>query len=362
MAERLRFGMIGCGEIAVQTSGCVLQSEHARVVHCMDPVKSVAEDLAAKHDAKASDKTEELLADDDVQAVVISTPHYLHSPLSVQAAEAGKHALTEKPIACTLAQADAMIEAASKAGVRLGVLFPARFGFGAQKARELVRAGALGKIVAVKFHAMGDKPGHYWDGGYTGRVKDDWRVTLQKSGGGFLIMNMIHNLDAMIHILDLRPRRIYAEYGTFRTPVEVEDFISFVMRFTSAGEAREDDGGIASLDGSSAAAGDESFGDRIYGERGQIAMAGGKLRVFLKEARGDLKADEWVTLSPPEGFPNPRTAAVDAFARSCISGLSGGFLCEVPVPGEEGRRSLEIVRGAYLSMKRGGPVEFPVRE
>jgi len=348
MSDRLGFGMIGCGEIAVHTSKAVLESQGCRVVHCMDTAGDLAGDLAAKHDARSTDDLETLLADDDVKAVVISTPHYLHAPLSIRAAEAGKHVLVEKPIACTLAQADEMIGAAEAAGVKLGVLLPSRLGFGPEKARELLAAGALGKVLAVKFHAMARKPDHYWHGGYTGRNKNDWRISLEKSGGGYLIMNMVHDIDTLVSIIDPRPQRIYAEYATFLTEAEVEDYLTFVMRL--------EDGAIWSLDGSSAAAGGESHGDRIYGEKGQIALGGPDCRVHLTEAHDDIKADEWVSLPQPEGRPGSRTLMVDGFADAV---RSGG---EVPVPGAEGRRSLEIIRGAYLSMKAGGPLEFPIKE
>ena len=348
MAGRLNCGLIGCGEIAVQTSKSILGLDTVRVVHCMDTVEELVGDLAEKHGARSSTRVDDLLADKELQAVIISTPHYLHAPLAVQAAEAGKHVLVEKPIACTLAQADEMIEAAEKAGVKLGVLYPRRLGFGPEKAKELVRGGALGRVVAAKIHAMSNKPEHYWHGGYSGRAKSDWRVSLEKSGGGYLVMNLIHNLDILVSILDPSPKRIYAEYGTFLTSVEVEDYISCVMRLQ--------DGTIVSLDGSSVAAGGESFGDRIYGEKGQIALTRGEFRVFLEEPWGEVKAGEWVTISKPDKPSDARALHVDLFSRAV---LSGG---EVPVSGREGRRSLEIARGAYLSMERGGPVEFPVKE
>ena len=348
MPEKFGMGMIGCGEIAVKTAGAIADSDVVRIVNCTDPVRAVAEDLAAKHDARVSDRLDDLLADDEVQAVVISTPHYLHSPLAIKAMEAGRHCLTEKPLACTLAEADLMIEAAEKAGVKLGVLLPLRFNFGAQKARELVRGGAIGDVIAFKLHSMADKPAHYWHGGYTERVTDDWRTSLEKSGGGFLIMNMVHSIDTMVSIVDPTPGRIYSEYGTFRTPVEVEDFISFVMRL--------ENGAIVSLDGSSAAVGAESFGDHVYGKKGQIALGRSGLKVHLLEPWEDIKAGEWVTLEAPPDSPNTRGTVVEGFARAVVSGG------EAPVSGREGRRSLEIVRGAYLSMKRGSPVEFPGKE
>jgi predicted dehydrogenase len=360
VSNRLRFGMIGCGEIAVQTSKSFQAAQYGQVVHCMDLRKELADDLAAKHGAKSSSRLEDILADKDVQAVVISTPHATHAPIAVAAAKAGKHVLGEKPMAATLTDADAMIAAAQKAGVKLGTLLPMRLGFLVQKARELVAGGAIGKITGYQFHSMALKPASYWHGGYTGRAKDDWRMYLASSGGGMLIMNMVHNIDSFVYAIDPQPQRIYAEYSTLSTPVEVEDYISFVMRLK--------DGALVTLDASSASPGKESFGDRIYGEKGQIsfirsnfgsfaASAGRKgLSVYLEEPWGGLKAKEWIELLPPEGASDTRRDYLDGFARAV---LDGG---EAPVPGTEGRRSLEIIRGAYLSMKRGKPVEFPVAE
>jgi predicted dehydrogenase len=348
MPEPLAFGLIGCGEIAVRTSECILRSEHCRVVHCMDVREDLAVDLAAKHDARYTTDLDALLADAQVQAVVLSTPHHLHAPLAIRAAEAGRHVLVEKPIACTLTEADEMIAAAERAAVKLGVLLPQRFGFPPVEARRLVRGGAIGPIVAAKIHTMASKPASYWHGGFTGRAQSDWRVNRQTAGGGFLIMNLIHNLDTLIAILDPTPERIYAEYGTLNSPVEVEDFISFVMRI--------DGGALVSLDGSSAAVGRESFGDRIYGRGGQIAMTRRQLRVFLEQPFDQLEAGRWIELDPPADFPDARATLVDGFARAVLAGD------EPPVSGAEGRRCLEIVRGAYLSMQRGRPVEFPVQE
>ena len=362
MSDKFRFGMIGCGEISVQTSKAVLASQRCRIVHCMDVRKDLAADLAARHGARSTDRLEDLLADPDVQGVILACPHAAHAPAAIEAAKAGKHVLGEKPMACTLAEADAMIAAAQRARVQLGLLFPMRYGFAVRKARELVAAGAIGRVTACQFHAMAYKEPSYWEGGYTGRCKSDWRKRLASSGGGILIMNLVHNLDAFVHILDPRPRRIYAEYSTLATKpaIEVEDYISFVMRLEG--------GAVVSLDASSAAPGQESYGDRIYGENGQIAfirtafgthtVAAGRpgLGLYLQKPWEGLAGEKWHDFPPPEGYPNARMASLDAFAEAVQAGR------EVPVPGPQGRRSLEIIRGAYLSMQRGRPVEFPVRE
>jgi len=348
MSDRLNLAFLGCGEIAVHTSSAAADSAHARIVHCMDLRKELADDIAARHDAKSTDQLDVVLADGNVQAVVISTPHFEHAPLSIAATRAGKHVLVEKPMACTLDQADAMISAAQDAGVKLAVLLPQRLSFGYAKAGDLVAAGAIGQVVAYKIHDLGDKPPSYWHGGFTGRVKDDWRMSLAASGGGFLIMNEIHNLDSFVSIVDPRPQRIYAEYGTFRTPVEVEDFLSLVLRLEG--------GAVVSLDGSSAAVGCEKLGDRVYGTKGQLAPDSQTCRVHPSEPWEDIPAGQWVELTAAADYPDPRMAYLDAFCRAVMDDSDS------PVPGTEGRRSLEIVRGAYLSMQRGQVVAFSVKE
>ncbi len=348
MTAHVNFGMIGCGEIALQTSKAILNTQIARVVHCMDPRQELAADLASRHGARYTTRVEDLLADKDVQAVILSVPHWLHAPLAVQAARAGKHVICEKPIACTLTQADEMIAAADAAGVKLGVLLPQRLGYAWTNARQLVAAGAIGEVHAVKLHFMANKPEHYWHGGFTGRIRDDWRGSREKSGGGVMVMNLVHDIDSMISVLDLRPKRIYAEYATLATNCEVEDFICAVVVL--------EDGAIFSMDASSAAVGGESLGDRLYGSKGQLAIGWSDLRVYLAEPHNDIKAREWTRFDSPANWPEARQATVDAFARAV---LGEG---EVTVCGRTARRSLEIIRGAYLSMQRGRPQEFPIRE
>lgn len=316
----------------------------------MDPVEKLAADLAARHSgASFTTRFEEVLENPRVQAVIISTPHYLHMSQTIAAARAGKHVLVEKPIACSLDEADAMIAACREADVTLGVLYPVRFGFPVQTARRLVRGGAIGKVNAIQFHFMYEKAQCYWTGGYTGRVTTDWRMSREKSGGGVTLINLSHDLDAMIHILDMRPLRIQAEFDTLRTPgVDVEDFMSFIMRLQ--------DGAIVSLNASSAAPGSLMFGTQIYGDKGVIHLTKPGLRVFVREPFEDLKVDEFTEIATPPDEVDARRLLVDGFARAVADGTPA------PVSGEEARRALEIVRGAYLAGQRHAAVSFPVQD
>ena len=142
----LRIGMIGCGEIAVQNAKAVHEAPNATIAAVADVNEAVAQDLAGRYNAPYHTATEELLARDDVDAVVISVPHFLHAPLAIQAAQAGKHVIVEKPMATTLAEAEQMLAAANAAGVQLATLYCQRYLPYVQRAKSLIDQGALGRV------------------------------------------------------------------------------------------------------------------------------------------------------------------------------------------------------------------------
>lgn len=341
----VRFGLIGCGEIAVR-SGAAIASipDVAKITAVQDINEAMAKDAGEKFGAPHMTDTEALLARDDVDAVVVSTPHFLHEPLTVQAAKAGKHVACEKPIACTVEQADRMIAACKEAKVLLSVNYILRYGNIITKARELVQAGALGKILRYQCHVMADKPASYWSGGWTGRVKTDWRQSKEKSGGGVLIMNAIHDLDRVMWIAGLKPLRAYAEYDTHDTPVEVEDNLSAVIRFEG--------GAIGSVDAMSIARGREPFGNRLYGTEGQLVVDN-PIRVFTtKDGIPGVKKDAWTEIPlEKKRADDTRDAYFADFAAAIRDGKPA------PISGEAARVSLALCEAIYESAKRKAPAD-----
>ena len=340
----LKVGMIGCGEIAVANARSINSAKNACIAMAMDVVEEVAKDLGEKYDAPYTTDAKELLANPEIDAVIISTPHYLHAPLAIQSAEAGKHVMVEKPIAINLKQADDMIAACEKADELLSVCFVSRYGASTIKIKELIEQGVIGKIIGIKISGMSNKPEHYWHGGYSGRVKTDWRQQLDKSGGGYLIMNLVHNIDRLRYITGLEAVRVYSEYDTFVTPVEVEDMLSVVIRYNN--------GAIGSIDGSSCAAGGESFGDRIYGTDGQI-VCGNTIRVYTEKSVADLNANEWNQIKLEEARDS-RVQFIEEFAGAVLEGK------QPPITGQDGRATLEIIFAAYESGRRKSVVELPM--
>ena len=165
MASELRIGIIGCGEIAMETCQGIAAAPNASVAMLMDPRPELLADLSEMFSAPATTNVDDVLANPDVDAVYIATPHNRHAPIGIRAAAAGKHILVEKPIATTLADADALIAACEEHGVTLGVAYLAPVDGGMAAARDLVRGGALGEVIAVRITVHADKPDSYWTGG-----------------------------------------------------------------------------------------------------------------------------------------------------------------------------------------------------
>jgi predicted dehydrogenase len=346
---RLRIGMIGCGEIAVRMAAAIASSQHAQHVMVMDTQAALAQDLGGQYGVPWTDRFDDLLANPEVDAVYIAVPHHLHAPLTIQAAAAGKHILVEKPIAITLADAEAMIAAARASGVWLSVNFHAQVDPLCQAARDLVAQGAIGQVVGTRIVFRGDKPASYWTSGYSGRVATDWRVKKATAGGGVMIMNAIHDLNTMRFITGLEAVRIYAEYSTFDTPVEVEDFIAVIYRY--------DDGAIGTIEAGSAIRGRDPLHDvdRIYGTAGQILL-GERLQIYTTVATAGLATNQWQELPvAPMTAEEQQTAMADGFAAPIVSGHAP------TVAAEDGLAVLAIVLAAYQSGVEGRPITLAGR-
>jgi predicted dehydrogenase len=276
-----------------------------------------------------------------VEAVIVSTPHHLHVPIGLEAAKRGKHVLMEKPIATCTRDARKLIAACKRRRLKLGVLYPFRFTGSAIKAAELIRKGVLGRVTGFSVICMRTKAASYWRGGYSGRVSTTWRRGRETSGGGFLIMNFSHDIDMVHSLLKLEPRTVYAQYDTFNTRVEVEDYISVVVRYRN--------GVIGTFLGSTVSPGTFMPPDQIYGTKGTIAL-GDPVKVFTEKKVRGLKTGEWNEISTPK--TDSRTKVIEEFARA-VRGEG-----RLTVTGESALSSLKVVEGAYTSQDLGRPVTF----
>jgi UDP-N-acetyl-2-amino-2-deoxyglucuronate dehydrogenase len=348
MADQLRFGFVGAGEIAAQTAEAVAKAAHARLVAVFDTDRELANDLAARHGASADESVDDLVERRDVDAVYIAVPHFLHATMAQKAARAGKHVLLEKPTGTTPEEAERSLQAARLAGVTFSVPFIYRYTPAWRRAREIVADGALGRLQALRVVYTARKPDSYWQGGYTGRSRSDWRTRLLQSGGGVLIMNCIHEIDAMRWVTGLEAERVYAEYGTFATPVEVEDRIAALVLYEGGVIGTIEAG--SHVPGGAGPAG--NGGHRITGVDGQLVIDGRRLWVYAEKGvpAADVAPGQWVELALPEA--DPRALCIEDYARALLAGDPP------PVPEDAALHAMRIVGAAYRSRDAGRAVRI----
>lgn len=341
---RLRFGFVGAGEIAVASAAAVRETSNAAIVAVFDVRADLSEDLAAQSGGRAVASLEVMLAAADVDAVYICLPHFLHRVTAIRAVMAGKHVFIEKPMGVSPADAEAIVEACRRHGVACGVPFVVREAPAYRAARDVVGSGAIGEITGFRICYRADKPASYWSGGWSGRATGDWRMSWSKAGGGVLLMNTIHDLDAVLWITGLEVERVQAAIATTGSPGEVEDTGLAIL--TCAGGALGSIEALAALPGSEGPS--TRWVNRVYGTQGQVLLPSPWSEDGF--ALFTVRSGDWTEVEP-ERRGDARTRAFEAFARAVLAGA------EPPVGGAEGVRASRLVHAMYEAARRATAVE-----
>jgi predicted dehydrogenase len=341
--EPLRIGVVGAGAIAQRNARDSASSGAAKIVGVFDVNHKVARDMARALSAPFFPSFEGLLADPNVEAVLVSTPHHLHRAQCVQAAEVGKHVMMEKPIANNLEEADAMLDACRKNGVALTVNYSFRYLPKIQKAKSLVDEKALGTITGVQMLLHQYKDPGYWTGARS-NSPDDWRGSKEKSGGGFLIMTACHAFDYLYYITGLKAKRIYSEYGTLGSPAEVEDIASITCRF--------DNGAIGNFCASSIMRGFGQDEARIIGTNGTLVIDEGGLSFYSTRPVDNKRPGKVYRITK-----FPEVSWTGEWAKNFVKAVRDGGTPDIS--GREGWENLAFITTAYRSLEEGKVLEVP---
>jgi predicted dehydrogenase len=308
-----------------------------------------------------------LVHDPAVDAVIVTTPPFLHHPVTVAALRAGKHVLCEKPLAVSLREADEMLSAARAAGRVLSTVSQGRFAEEQRRMHALVHAGALGRVFFGKADGQWYRPPSYYELW--------WRGTWAREGGGAATGQGIHILDQTLWILGKRPVQVIGKIGTFVHPVpRAKAEGSVPIEDTALAMVTFEDGGLLEF----CAAVSQQL------ERSQIELAG---------ERGAVQAFPWALYSVdaatsaelarfveqdvpplPEAW-RPTKPEVDPYRNPGPNALppvwsmipqAGDFLDAIQtgrsaLTGDaEGRRALEVLTALYRSAILGRPTDLPL--
>ena len=217
---KVKFGIIGCGAIAANSfAPSLLASEEAELVAVCRRDREKAQAFAKEFGGCAHYGTaEELLDDENVEAVVVATPTDSHCEYVLLAAERGRSVLCEKPMARDAAECRRMIEACRDAGVKLGVAYRRRLFPQVLKAKELVAEGRIGRVVCVRTHYSG----------WTSVGPDEWRV--DPGIGGAMMEMAVHRLEVLLNFA-AAPVEVSALVETVHHEWPVDDTDAILLKF-----------------------------------------------------------------------------------------------------------------------------------
>jgi predicted dehydrogenase len=217
----IRAALVGIGWWGRNLLGAAHASERLRFVHGVTLEPDGVRELAAAHGLRLSTSLDAALADPEVQAVVLATPHSLHREQIERAAAAGKPVLCEKPLALTRADALRAVGACERAGVVLGVGQNKRYWPSMQALDALVRSGELGRVMHVEAHYSNENSGLHFSA---------WRELPSESPAGGLTGTGIHLLDAFARSIGAAVR-VDARTSVFRSGPDPRDTLSVALEF-----------------------------------------------------------------------------------------------------------------------------------
>ena len=352
--QPVRFGIIGVGNMGKSHINMHIKGEHKELrITAIADIN--AERLAAAAELLPGVKTygtaEALIDSGEVDAVIIATPHYDHSPIAQYAFAKGVHVLTEKPAGVYAKQVREMNEAAAKTDLVFGIMYNQRTNCVYRKMRELVQSGEFGEIRRVSWIITDwyRTQAYYNSGG--------WRATWAGEGGGVLLNQCPHNLDLWQWICGLPVKvQAFCHEGKWHD-IEVEDDVTIYAEYANGAT-----GTFIT-----------TTGDCPGTNRFEITLDGGKLvcennKLMLYKLNGKVSEHcatategfgwiegEWIEVET-DGRNKQHSEVTNKFAAAVLRGEP------LVANGEEGIRGLSISNAAHLSSWLGKAVDLPVDE
>jgi UDP-N-acetyl-2-amino-2-deoxyglucuronate dehydrogenase len=341
--RKIRFALVGCGRISANHFDALdRHAERAELVGVCDIDPAALDAAVARTGAAGFSSLRDLLARTDADTVILATPSGLHADQALMVAKAGRHVMTEKPMATSWQDGNQMVDACDRAGVQLFVVKQNRRNATLQLVKRAVMARRFGRIFMVNINVFWSRPQSYYDSAA-------WRGTWEFDGGAF--MNQASHYVDLLDWLIGPVESVQAFTATLARRIEVED--------TGVVSVRWRTGALGSMNVTMLTYPKNFEGSiTILGESGTVRIGGVAVnRIDHWEFAEPHPDDELVAQASYEttsvyGFGHP------AYYDNVIQSLRGEATPETD--GREGLRSLEILIATYLSARDGKRVALPL--
>ena len=335
-----KVGLIGCGRISKIHTSVLSSLPGVKLTAVCDIAEERAQNYAQKFKCETYADYKKMLKAKNIDIINICTPTHMHAQMAVDAAEAGKHVVSEKPMAITLSDADRMIEACKKNGVKLFVVKQNRYNSPIVKLKEAIDEKRFGKIFYGKTTVYWQRDQHYYDENIWFKTRD--------MGGGVIINQASHNIDMLCWLMG-PAESVYAKIDTMTHRIDTEDFGVGIVKFKS--------GAWGIIEATTCVYPKNIEGSiTILGENGSVKIGGIQMNERqLWEFRDHKNEDDihsHCSTEPSDVYGYGHIK----FFEDVLRVLNGENM--LYVDGNEGKISLELISAMYESASTGKEVNM----
>jgi UDP-N-acetyl-2-amino-2-deoxyglucuronate dehydrogenase len=337
----INFALVGCGRISKRHSELLGENQiaGAQLVAVCDKIVNKAQVIADKYTIPAYSCLHDMMKAEKIDVVVVLTESGLHAQHTIELAPYGAHVVVEKPMALTLDDADAMIEACDKHGVKLFVVKQNRFNVPIVQLRKALDQGRFGKLIMGTVRVRWCRPQAYYD-------QDSWRGTWAYDGG-VLTNQASHHVDLLEWMMG-DVESVFAKSKHALADIEAEDTAVVILKFRN--------GALGVIEATTAIRPKDLEGSiSILGETGSVEVGGFAVNEmktwnFSATLDGDSDVIEKYSVNPPNVYGFGHQAYYEHVV-DCLDNDTAQL-----VDGLQGRKSLELINAIYESIETGKEV------
>ena len=342
----MKFGIIGAGMIGQFHAKAITAMTGGELHSVFDLRLEAAEKLASGFNAKAYGEMDAFLADPDLQVVTIGTPSGAHLDPAMAAIQAGKHVIIEKPLEITTERIDQMMTAARENKVTLAAVLNRRFHPGMDTFKQAAAEGRFGKLTSASAYVKWYRDQAYYDSA-------GWRGTWALDGGGALMNQSIHTIDALLYLAG-PVKSVQANTACLaHNDIEVEDIAVAILEF--------ENGARGVIEGSTCSWSKDGHPARVQlaGTEGSVFLADEAFEIwdFMHEKPADKDVHAKLMQGAEAGLGANDPTAINFYQHQrnfeeVVTAIQAGR--EPSTSATEARKSVELIQAIYESAKNNG--------